>query len=208
MTEWSEKVRARLNSRIDATPGTYTANAAPASVVQRADLRAALAEIERLRESEKAASDCYAAAEAECNLLRAEAQKFRKENPDSMYLKDLSDGWERRDVASEEYVAALRARVRTLEDSMVRHFQEEHLAGDGPEIDRWKLRVRTLKALLSTQAQFTAEQVSQREERIRTLEEALREGEKILAPFEGSKAIPYQQLLDIARSALAGEDEP
>jgi len=42
-----------------------------------------------------------------------------------------------------EVVAALQARVTALEDSIARHFTEEHLAGDGPEIDRYKHAMRT-----------------------------------------------------------------
>ncbi len=38
------------------------------------------------------------------------------------------------------------ARLKALEDSMIRHFQEEHLAGDGPEIDRWKARLKAVVA--------------------------------------------------------------
>jgi rubrerythrin len=36
--------------------------------------------------------------------------------------------------------------LERVEDSMVRHFQEEHLAGDGPEIDRWKARAKQAEA--------------------------------------------------------------
>lgn len=32
-----------------------------------------------------------------------------------------------------------------LKQSMVQHFSEEHLAGDGPEIDRWKAQNRQLE---------------------------------------------------------------
>ena len=37
----------------------------------------------------------------------------------------------------------LQQRITELEASMIRHFQEEHLEGDGPEIDRWKRVLRT-----------------------------------------------------------------
>lgn len=36
---------------------------------------------------------------------------------------------------------AAEARVKELEQSMIGHFQREHLEGDGPEIDRWKARL-------------------------------------------------------------------
>jgi hypothetical protein len=45
-----------------------------------------------------------------------------------------------------EAIRAVLARVKEHEDSMVRHFQEEHLAGDGPEIDRWKRHVAGVTA--------------------------------------------------------------
>jgi hypothetical protein len=33
-------------------------------------------------------------------------------------------------------------RIRELEASCLSHFQREHLEGDGPEIDRWRLRAK------------------------------------------------------------------
>jgi len=45
-----------------------------------------------------------------------------------------------------EAIRAVLARLKEHEDSMVRHFQEEHLAGDGPEIDRWKRHVAGVTA--------------------------------------------------------------
>lgn len=41
--------------------------------------------------------------------------------------------------------AALRTRLAETQSSMVRHFNEEHLAGDGPEIDRWRAENAALK---------------------------------------------------------------
>lgn len=38
-----------------------------------------------------------------------------------------------------------RADVERLKESMQRHFVEEHLAGDGPEIDRWKRQCAALE---------------------------------------------------------------
>jgi len=52
---------------------------------------------------------------------------------------------EKRAEQAEAECDALKQRVSALESSMVRHFQEEHLAGDGPEIDRWKARVAELE---------------------------------------------------------------
>lgn len=40
---------------------------------------------------------------------------------------------------------ALKERVSQLEASMVSHFQREHLEGDGPEIDRWRLQTAALR---------------------------------------------------------------
>src|SRR4051812_2094316 len=40
----------------------------------------------------------------------------------------------------------LSARVRQLEESIAGHYHRDHLAGDGPEIDKWKARVRELEA--------------------------------------------------------------
>lgn len=36
-------------------------------------------------------------------------------------------------------------RIKDLETSIIKHFHEEHLAGDGPEIDRWKRKVKELE---------------------------------------------------------------
>lgn len=49
---------------------------------------------------------------------------------------------------------ALRAEVARLKTSMAEHFQRDHLAGDGPEIDRWKARVRELEAQIETARQL------------------------------------------------------
>lgn len=57
---------------------------------------------------------------------------------------------ERRDLWHGAYVVALAESRRSLERveaSMVRHFQEEHIAGDGPEIDRWKARLAIIAQL-------------------------------------------------------------
>ena len=40
-------------------------------------------------------------------------------------------------------------RIRELEKSIADHFTNEHLAGDGPEIDRWKRKVAELEAELA-----------------------------------------------------------
>ena len=39
-------------------------------------------------------------------------------------------------------------RIAELGASIARHFAEEHLAGDGPEIDRWKRRVAAQDAAI------------------------------------------------------------
>lgn len=44
---------------------------------------------------------------------------------------------------------ALRAEVERLKVSMVNHFQREHLEGDGPEIDRWKRKVKRFQVTLA-----------------------------------------------------------
>ena len=38
-------------------------------------------------------------------------------------------------------LADCQKRIEELETSILKHFQEEHLAGDGPEIQRWKSRL-------------------------------------------------------------------
>lgn len=43
-------------------------------------------------------------------------------------------------LTDEQRIEGLEKEVEQLKDSMLRHFQDEHLAGDGPEIDRWKRR--------------------------------------------------------------------
>lgn len=45
-----------------------------------------------------------------------------------------------------EREAELRAEVERLKASMIGHFQREHLEGDGPEIDRWRLRGKDAEA--------------------------------------------------------------
>lgn len=42
-------------------------------------------------------------------------------------------------------VATLQQENERLKQSMVQHFSEEHLAGDGPEIDYWKAQNRQLE---------------------------------------------------------------
>jgi hypothetical protein len=52
--------------------------------------------------------------------------------------------------------AEARARLAVVEDSMVRHFQEEHIAGDGPEIDRLKARLARIVAALEVLSEESA----------------------------------------------------
>jgi len=49
------------------------------------------------------------------------------------------------DVAREALLIQARAEVERLKLSILAHFNEEHLAGDGPEIDRWKREVARLR---------------------------------------------------------------
>lgn len=68
--------------------------------------------------------------------LEAQEQNLRE-------LRQQYDG-----PSVDEWMAMLnekQARIEALEQSMVDHFQNEHLAGDGPEIDRWKRRVEALE---------------------------------------------------------------
>lgn len=44
-----------------------------------------------------------------------------------------------------EQIKAKDEEIARLKDSMMRHFNEEHLAGDGPEISRWKSRNQWLE---------------------------------------------------------------
>jgi hypothetical protein len=49
--------------------------------------------------------------------------------------------------------ARLAERVKELQQSMVRHFSEEHLEGDGPESERWKAKTRTAESRASRLAE-------------------------------------------------------
>lgn len=52
------------------------------------------------------------------------------------------------DCAKHSYdndMSKLRDENQRLKQSMMQHFSEEHLAGDGPEIDRWKAQNRQLE---------------------------------------------------------------
>lgn len=53
-------------------------------------------------------------------------------------------------------VTALEAEVERLKLSMLAHFNEEHLAGDGPEIDRWKAEVKLWQGRSTTSARDAA----------------------------------------------------
>ncbi len=44
-------------------------------------------------------------------------------------------------LSESDSVVILKAEVKKLQDSMIRHFQREHLEGEGPEIDRWKRKL-------------------------------------------------------------------
>jgi len=79
----SEEILRRLASRVNATPGTYTANAQHAAVVQKADLEFILAEVERLRgdyetshASRLQAEQALDRSEAEVKRLRAALEKL------------------------------------------------------------------------------------------------------------------------------------
>ena len=41
---------------------------------------------------------------------------------------------------------AAESKVKELQDSMVSHFQRQHLEGDGPEIDRWRFKLKAAEA--------------------------------------------------------------
>jgi len=49
-------------------------------------------------------------------------------------------------IEANEHIEKLEATVKQIQDSMLKHFQEEHLEGDGPEINRWKWRSEHIKA--------------------------------------------------------------
>ncbi len=80
------------------------------------------AEVERLRDDQRRVVDRVVALVVERNLLLRAAQSLHR-------------AWKRE-----------REEVERLKQSMVHHFQREHLAGDGPEIDRWRAEVAKLKA--------------------------------------------------------------
>jgi len=50
--------------------------------------------------------------------------------------------------------------IGRLKTSMAEHFQRDHLAGDGPEIDRWRTRVKVLEAQAATREQEVAASVA------------------------------------------------
>ena len=52
----------------------------------------------------------------------------------------------------------LKERIRDLEYSIANHFTNEHLAGKGPEIDRWKRKVKELESELAAASEAFAEQ--------------------------------------------------
>lgn len=79
-------------------------------------------------------------------LARAVAEAWEREQAQltppifagaMMVLKEESERQHDRADAAE-------ARVKELERSIIGHFQREHLEGDGPDIDRWKARLRVL----------------------------------------------------------------
>lgn len=76
--------------------------------------RVLLAELDRLRE-------LIASWSRECEGLRSSSNQRIADMVAQLLDKDLA--------------------IADLSASMLRHFQEEHLMGDGPEIDRWKRRL-------------------------------------------------------------------
>lgn len=75
--------------------------------------------------------------------------------------REARDNWAKQcNLASEAQadalnnVTRLQEEVDRLKQSMVDHFKRDHLAGDGPEIDRWKARVQELEAQIETARQL------------------------------------------------------
>jgi hypothetical protein len=81
-----------------------------------------------------------------CASKQAEIERLTKKCDDLARLMNESAAAAKDAEADAERLAA---RIKQLEESAVRHFQEEHLAGDGPEIDRWKRRVKHLTRIVT-----------------------------------------------------------
>jgi len=72
---------------------------------------------------------------SECKRLEAEREGYKN---GQMQLQNIVN-----DLMDTNAKWAIK--VKELEVSMILHFQKEHLEGDGPEIDRWKRRVKELE---------------------------------------------------------------
>ena len=86
---------------------------------------ASLAAAEKERDRQKDAAESWKDNYREC-LARAEAAEKERD--------------ERYTTAATTLIKALDEENANLQRSITRHFHEEHLSGDGPEIDRWKAR--------------------------------------------------------------------
>jgi hypothetical protein len=128
--------------------------------------------------------------------------------------------------------AQLQDRVRELEASMVKHFNEEHLAGNGPEIQRWKNRcfeyeeeIETLRLGAGAMEQLQAENIriknelcpwkhSDCEQKIAALESRIRELEKSLGIADqaviaalGEMAIKDEKIATLEAQLAGSKDQ-
>jgi predicted RNase H-like nuclease (RuvC/YqgF family) len=107
----------------------------------------------------------------ECIALRQRVKELERENAE--FRASLIGMHERAEAAEAEVarlqaemifdeenetriVTALEAEVERLKLSVLAHFNEEHLAGDGPEIDRWKAEVKLWQGRSTTSARDAA----------------------------------------------------
>ncbi len=92
--------------------------------------------------------------------LEEEIERLKKIESDFALMFDESNRQKTRAIKAEAEVERLnqaieegnrqegwqKAEIERLKESMAKHFHTEHLSGDGPEIDRWKAKAKSLRA--------------------------------------------------------------
>jgi len=89
-------------------------------------------------------ADAYEAMERRVLIASGRGELFKAEHTDWSKV-DAAESAENEFLRLRTEITELRQELERVKMSILQHFQDEHLAGDGPEIDRWRRENATLR---------------------------------------------------------------